>query len=573
MKKNIILMIFLISLNTFSDDYTLDEKTVLGEDKTEAELSIEIDDNIEKKEFDEDFDIELKKEKLDALEELGIDSVKIESNYIESEEKINYNIVIEPEKEVIIDNSKEEVIKKRESKTNEDSYLNYFVFSTGGYKRIDAFQYIIDYTDQNDTDLIDYYLHLGRDISGEYRENTNISLDNYFGQIWYKDLDFSVSHIIKENDYPGIISNPVSSKKTLENTNLNLGYKTKLGKNQDLLVNLNYLGSLVNADRTEREYSNNYFSIKTIYDRYLTFDVYDNFLKFYVEYSNDKLKTTNEDGNQTSIVLDVYNRMIIRDIDWELTGEFGVETINREGDYNISQGDTNYKFLIEGSKKISSSGILGFGVNSDSVTKNYNNFLRVQNIYDDILPALDLKNDNNFSTHVMYETDIMNDFYISGKYSYNISEDKILYKEDSTIPNEIALKPFNLAGEKSWHEILLNFSYNKSNVKGESSYIYSSGHNHFTFVPQHEAKFNFIYKKEKYTGTMLYNIYSKQIIDLDSNKTIPTYGKLDLKNSYKVNDTIAFNIDINNIFNTIKNYKTDYPRSGRKVMCQIEVKY
>ena len=61
---------------------------------------------------------------------------------------------------------------------------NRILFGLGGYRKVDSFRYLIDYTKEDYLSGLAYYFHVERSIRGEDRRNSDIDKDGFKGKIY-----------------------------------------------------------------------------------------------------------------------------------------------------------------------------------------------------------------------------------------------------------------------------------------------------------------------------------------------------------------------------------------------------
>lgn len=583
MKKFLIFFsLIAIAFNTYSQEYDIKEKEVIGQDKWERNVDIKDKKDVNLGEVKEEKEkVQVNLEKIDFYDdiqdEIIIDDIEIE-NIIKTED-MSYNISIYSTRNVIVDTKTVDVAPKD----------NYVIFGMGGYKEIDAFKYIVDYT-KKDEDL-SYYLHLGRDIKGEYRDNSDLKIDNYFGKIWYKNFNFSASHTIQDKEIAGREDAAVYSFRETRETDLNTEYKISVNDNNNILFSGEYYHKGMDTDPI-REYNSDYYNVTLKYDTIFNIGKIDNIFDIKLSYANESRKSpiildgsgNNYDVSNSFIKLIFNDNIKIREnntMQFYFNG--GIESASKE----TLDKELNYLASIKGVKRIGDFEI-GLKGEKDTINKEYRTLLKDFVFDDDIIVAGDLKNQEDTMIELT-GTYMKEKLYATIGAAYKYSKDKIVFSElkDPITPSnplilgDSILGMYNHFESLDWIELKLEGSYSFSDIRAKLKYVYSTL-NEIGFSPENTINLDLIYAKNKFE-TRLSDVYysgmydSSEKINSTTNNTnrneIKGYNVLSWYNTYKVNDSLELGLNIENLIGENADYKTGYPISDRKYIAEVKIKY
>ncbi len=544
----------------FAEDYNIEDKTVVGEDKRKYnEKTFKITGELENNSKSQ---LELKEKEVDFLKDFESSKIEVYEGK-ENEADLKYNIILygKSTPQVIVE-EKENIINKE----------NYFLFGTGGYEKIDAFKYILNYTKQDTEREIDYFLHLGRDIRGEDRKNSDKNTDNYFGKIWYKNMGLSLSHIIKAEEFPGMDKAPVAvgSVKDYKATKLNLDYNIIKNTKQTLKTGIEIYEDRTNSSTARREYDSKLYSVGFAYDVFTSIKSTENFIKTGIRYSKETVEASTFEEKINLFRIEAEDKIKFtenKNIDFEL----GLNTEITSG----SRKDTSFglrfgmnKYFNENTTMLFNIGKINERIYSREISKK----LRYD---EDILPV-DIKNLKPedryyFEAGAAYTGE---GFYIEAKARHISAKDKLIYEENSNIllANESLICADNLKDDKNWQELELKGSFTFSEFKSELNYIYSTIKD-VPFEPVNKAKADIIYEKNKYEGKIGLNLETKSYTDRAKTNRTGNITTVDFLNSYHATEYLILGLNIYNLLNSKEEYKTGYKISERKISLEIKINY
>jgi hypothetical protein len=559
-RLRLIFIFALITLNIYSEEetYKLKEKEVIGEDRRN------------------------KNSKLKDIKD--IESVKKEENKIVIKEKKS----IEPEIKEIKTVEKGETTENVIVTSNENRLKdNTIIFGLGGYRKIDSFKYIIDYTNEIKEKDITYYIHLGRDIGGEYRGNSDTGIDNYFGKIWYKNYDIGLYHLIKTYEYPGERNalSEIRSEKEEKSTELTFKYSVFSDPEKSLKTGFNIYTKNTDANSIEREFKNDYLKFSIDYDKIVEIDKYKNFLSAKGSYFTDKVKSNyflNNSSSKTGktgvfrAVLE--NKMKIKEMDdLSLILKGGVEFASKS---NISD-EKNFVLGVRGEKSFGEKFGIGAEFEKDSMIVSNKETLERFEIDSDIMPFKELTAESTMKLE-LYGYCNLKSIYSEAKVRYMNSNDRVYFEEglESSLTEERVIYVKNYNKSLNWGEIELKGSHTYKNYRTELKYIYSTL-DQISYSPKNRVIASLIYEYKKYKSYVdgkYYGIaYNKAAKDLNGNSNVrdKVCGAftLDWKNSYDINEKTTLSFNILNLFDSEKEYKVNYPMPGRKLSFEIKIKY
>jgi len=577
-----IFSILVVGLNTFAEEFDAKDKEVIGKDKWEKDLNLENDKKVEVgkiKDMQGNLDLDMQNiDTYDPIADVGIEEVDIEN--ISGPDSVAYNISVYPSKEIIVNNAD----------INSAPKENYVVFGVGGYDKVDAFRYIVDYTKQDEE--LSYYLHLGREIEGEFRDNSDIKIDNYFAKVWYKKFNIALSHIINDTEIPGQLDSSYLSKRETRESEVSLEYKVYDNDIDRVYFLGSYYHKGMDADPI-RDYSNDYFDLGIKYDTIITTENMDNLIEFDILYINDIKESDNIiDGNEdrydsklSSIKADFRDNIKLRsDKTMEFTIVAGVESASKE----ILDKEVNYNALLKVDKDLSDDLEVGISIEKESMNRANKDLLKGFVFDDDILPVGDIENQDETRGRISAAY-IKESLYMNAEFAYTYAKDKVVFAEkrdssdpgDSFIDGDTVLYMGNHFESLSWLELSYELSYTYSNFRGKLNYKYNSL-DEIAFSPKNMIGLDLIYSKDRFE-TRLEDIYYSSMYDThekisenlnnDFRNELDGYNTLNWYNTYKFSDTLEIGFNIKNLLGEDAEYKTGYPIADRKYTLQLKINY
>ncbi len=545
MKKilNIIFMLLFILIFfefiTAEKEYDLGEKKVIGRDKKGVDKELKIIKKTNEKIKLEEIDIKLDDEKIEVIKEpeITIDS------------KAGEGALIDTKPARVIDNK--------------------MIFGMGGYKRIDSFNYLIDYGKEDTENDLFYFFHIDRVIRGQDRRNSNVDSDNFAGKIEYKFVSLGLSHSIKDENFPGRkgATNIVNSFKHEKVSCLNLKLKLLSDIDQNLIFGFDLYSKKVESISTpEREYKNNYYNFFASYDNFFNMASFRTFVKFTLNYYRDNMFPDKTGclklGAESKMRQKGDNPFII---ELKLGGEY----VNR----NEQKKEYNYLGNIKITKYLSRSFSLGLGVEKGNMNKASKDIFSSFSFDNDILPFYRLKREDNLKAEFIASLN-RGIFLLTGRARHMQSKEKIIYEEDSTtIPDEIPIRVLNHSKIVEWQEVHILNSYNISYMlKINMIYIYRNLKN-IPFSPYHRFVTSLGFSISKYTVQLEGKYYSPFYGSRNENNKINEYKNLNLRNSYYFSPNLVIGLNIYNLINWKSEKKTEYPIGQRKIMLELRFNY
>ena len=548
----------LISANMYAaSEFDLKERQVLGEDKSmQTEKIKEIKDV---KGNENKNNVTLKEDSSNTQND--VKEIKIDGNDVKTS-----NLIINKPQVIITDN---------EDRMKENTIL----FGLGGYRNIDAFKYIVDYTkDFKDKDFT-YYIHLARDIKGEDRDNSDVGIDNYYGKIWYKNSSIGLFHTIENTKLPGIKNSTSVVKSTKDDKTTELKFKHTFESNQDysLKAGIDLYTRDVKSTTEIREFNNDYFDLNIEYEKMMETGKYKNFVKVNGKYLNDNVDLNiGKDGKTAGFLVVAEDKVTIsNDPSLIFNLKTGFEAVSKK----INENERNLNLGIKAEKLFDDKFGVSVGVEKDGLSASNRETLGIFKLDNDILPVGDFKSEDNITIEA-------SGFY-NGKNSFgemkirNInSKDKVIFFESTVITNEVPVAATNYGKTVNWTELELKGSYTIKNFRGEIKTLFSTL-DEISFVSKNILTATGVYEINKYKTSVAANYYSSMynLPEFDSQNNKNNRDKLDSRitfdwiNSYKINDTMEAGLSVLNIFNEKVEYKNGYPMDGTKVSAEIKVKF
>ncbi len=472
--------------------------------------------------------------------------------------------------------------------SNENRFKdNTIIFGAGGYRRVDSFKYIIDYTNEfKDKDIM-YYLHLGRDINGEDRGNSNIGIDNYFGKIWYKNYNLGLYHIIKAYEYPGEKNalSEVRSEKEEKSTELSFKYTAFSDPEKSLKAGINLFTKNCDANSIEREFENKNIKFSLDYDKIVEMDKYKNFLSAKGSYFTDTIESSyfilngsSKKGKTGAFRAVLEDKVKIKDMnDLTVILKGGVEFASKS---NVSD-EKNFVLGLRGEKSFGEKFGIGAEFEKDSMTVSNRDILEKFEIDSDIMPFKELNSESTMKAEVSGYCNL-NSVYGELKVRYMNSNNRIYFEEgiDSSLVDEREIYVKNYNRSLNWGELELKGSHTYKNYRTEIKYIHSTLDN-ISYTPKNRVTASIIYEYKKYKsyldGKYYGIVYNKAEKDYNGNNNsreeVGGVFTLDWKNSYDLNEKTTLSFNILNMLNAEKDYKVNYPMAGRKLSLEIKIKY
>lgn len=582
MKKLLVFLIIVSSIAICGEEYNIREKEIVGEDKWERDINIKDKKDITIGEIDSKEVLSINLDNIGFYDEIDddfiIDDIKIEN--IAKTEDMTYNITIYSTKNVVADS------KDISSVPND----NYVIFSSGGYKNIDAFKYIVDYAKtEND---VSYYLHLGRDINGKYRDNSNIKIDNYFGKLWYKNFDISASHTITDKEIPGQKNMNTFSDRESRETELNTMYKLYTDGDSSFLIGGEFYHKGMNSD-IFREYNSDEFGVTLRYEDIYNISKTDNILDFNLNYKNESRKSKrflDKDGNLYD-VKNEYLRFILnnniklkenKDLQFYVSG--GIESAKKE----TMDDEVNYFAKLKGTKRLTDNFEASIIVEKNTMNKDYKTILNSFIYDDDIIATGDLNNEDQFDLGIegVY---MQENYMLSIGATHKYVKNKLVFSElrnplDETqlfINGDSIIGITNHFETLNWMELTAKAYAEYGDFKTNMKYIFSTLKD-VGFSPKNTIDVDFIYSKNRFETKLNDRFYSnmfnseykisKSVVNTNR-KEIENYNILSWYNTYRLSETVTVGFNIENILGENKDYKTNYPLSDRKYVVELKIKY
>lgn len=559
-KLILISLLIITSLNSYSEEeaYKLKEKEVIGEDR-----------RIKNSKLKEIKDIEnvKKEDKILAVKEDKKEEPEIKEIKTIEKAEITENVIVTSNENRLKDNT--------------------ILFGVGGYRKIDSFKYIIDYTDEIKEKELTYYIHLGRDVSGEYRGNTDIGIDNYFGKVWYKNYDVGLYHLIKRYEYPGEKGalTDVRSEKEEKSTELNFKYSVFSDPEKSLKTGFNIYSKNTEANSIEREFKNDYLKFYIDYDKIVEIDKYKNFLSAKGSYFTDKVKSkyflnssSSENGKTGVFRAVLEDKVKIKGIeDLSVTLKGGVEFASKS---NVSD-EKNFVLGVRGEKSLGEKFGIGAEFEKDTMIVSNRETLEMFEMDSDIMPFKELNTESLMKVEISGYCNLKSIFG-EAKARYMNSNDRVYFEEniESSLIDERVIYVKNYNRSLNWGELELKGSHTYKNYRTELKYIYSTL-DEISYSPKNRVIASVIYEYKKYKSYLdgkYYGVaYNKAAKDLNGNSNsrdeVCQLFTLDWKNSYEINDKTTISFNMLNLFDSEKEYKVNYPMPGRKLSLEIKIKY
>jgi hypothetical protein len=451
---------------------------------------------------------------------------------------------------------------------NERGLENKMIFGLGGFKKIDSFRYLVDYTKDDKENDFAYYLHIDRNIRGRDRQNSELDMDNYSGKIWYGGLFLGLAHHIKDENLPGKGDAQFQVNTSKEDIYSELNFSLDIistKKHKWKIVSDIYSRELMSLTSPERQFVNNLYKAYTAYDNFFKIGTFNSLLQFHLGFFRDNNMIDDKTSSYNFHVMTKMKQQssTAYEIDMKLGTEYMIK--------NSVTKKLNYSGLLQVSKKMNQKFSLGLGVEKENLYKlnkdHYSDFL-----YDtDILPIMDLKKDDNFKASLLMNLNVW-DIFLESKISHHMSRDKIIYMEDDFLNDEIMIKITNSMKKLNWQQIELKASTAFYVFRGEVKYIFSTL-NDVSFHPQHTGIMNLIFKYKIMENRLTGRYYSRMYGDLDLDQNLPEYKNIDLNNDFQISDNLTISINAFNLFNFKGERKTKYPVDQRKIMLEFKIIY
>ncbi len=541
MKKILIIFLLFFFFHPLiaEKEYDIGEKKVIGEDKREYkdELKI-IKSTNKKKKLIKDTQIKIREEKIDVFEE---DEIKI----------------------VETDDTLKSLIPGEDSKGIE----NQIIFGLGGYKRIDAFKYLIDYKKEDRKKNFSYFLHVDRYIRGNDRKNSDMDSDNYMGKIWYKNIYLGLSHTIKDENFPGRTDALLQVNSFKKEKISELNFKSKLFSNKKSSLQIGsdiYSKKLSSLSTLQRQYKNNLYNFFTSYDNFFNMGNLKNFMQIEIGYYRDNMP----DDKISCINMGIESKMKLssnKTISFDI--KLGTEFIDR----NKEEKENNFIVYIGANKYLNKNFRLGLNFEKENLNKVSKNIFNGFEFDDDILPFHHIKPDNNIKGEFTANFDKKN-IYLETKLRHIRSKDKIIYKEDYSLNNEVVIKVLNNTRTISWQEAEFKASYTYSILRGEIKYIYNNLKK-IPFTPVNKFIMILIFKYKKIENKLEGKYYTTMYGDMEGINRIKEYENFNLYNNYRFNQNLLISLNIFNLLNSGTMKKTKYPIDLRKIMLEFKINY
>ncbi|TDT71496.1 hypothetical protein EV215_0872 [Hypnocyclicus thermotrophus] len=501
------------------------------------------------------------------LKNLNIDT-KVDIENLTAETKETALNVNDDLNEINIDDIIENV--KNLSNTKKDS--NIFYMGIGGYKKLDAFNYGINYTSKYEN--INYIINLKREVAGEYRTHSDKSTDYFSIDMDMDKYNVKISHELLNQDFEGIKNVGTGTDKKYSNTDFDLKYELKNEAKESIFLGTNMYISESTSTEVLRNFSNYFIKLYGEYEAVINSNQFNHILLTEGGYYIDRF----DESGTGVLYVDVNDRFKYdkyKDIDFKATA--GLEIANRQHE----KSETGLNFGFEGTKPLKNNISVSAFINNINKNSNYRNLVNNFKIADDIIEIVDASNNQtellteknfNIGTGINY---IKDSLYLEGKLKINNAKNKIVYQEKSISATENAIEIYNYSSNINWIELLSKATYTKDNYKGEFILDLSTLEK-IAYSPKSTIKLNGSYEMGK-------NMYELSLVNYgkfyttDAKDTsrylIKSYNLVNFKYNYKLSPEMKISFNINNLFNNKSEEMKGYTINGRKLMLNFEMQY
>ncbi len=466
---------------------------------------------------------------------------------------------------------KEEIGNKVSNILDSNRRDNYLYFGFAGFNEIDGLEYGLQYGDSYED--IDYRIKLDRDVKGEDRKNSNVSLDSLNVLVDYKKLKSEFDIKILDENYPGMVNSisQVESSRKLAEYSADFNYT--LFEEKEDMANLNVdiyhaesdSVSLSTSEYT-RQWKNTNVNLWAEYEKLVRDESANHLLEGRFGYLYDEMYT----GESGTLYLEGRDRFKIESLkDFDFKAGLALESSTKE---NI-EDEFNFSADFEASKKINDNLSIYGIVKKDNRTKSSKDIRDEFNYVNDIVAFNELKAEDKyqgtFGANYTYEN-----LFVEAFTNFNSSTNKIYFEQVEVDTNrENAIIARNFGDTLNWFDFGFKGTYIlENNLRSELNLLYTTL-DKISYIPQLKANLATVYEIDKYETRLVINYNGDMYANLNKQNELDSFVTVDWFNVYNFSQNVNGSFGIENIFDQDKEVMSGYPIDGRRFSLRFNMKY
>ncbi len=466
---------------------------------------------------------------------------------------------------------KEEIGNKVSNILDSNRRDNYLYFGFAGFNEIDGLEYGLQYGDSYED--IDYRIKLDRDVKGEDRKNSNVSLDSLNVLVDYKKLKSEFDIKILDENYPGMVNSisQVESSRKLAEYSADFNYT--LFEEKEDMANLNVdiyhaesdSVSLSTSEYT-RQWKNTNVNLWAEYEKLVRDESANHLLEGRFGYLYDEMYT----GESGTLYLEGRDRFKIESLkDFDFKAGLALESSTKE---NI-EDEFNFSADFEASKKINDNLSIYGIVKKDNRTKSSKDIRDEFNYVNDIVAFNELKTEDKyqgtFGANYTYEN-----LFVEAFTNFNSSTNKIYFEQVEVDTNrENAIIARNFGDTLNWFDFGFKGTYIlENNLRSELNLLYTTL-DKISYIPQLKANLATVYEIDKYETRLVINYNGDMYANLNKQNELDSFVTVDWFNVYNFSQNVNGSFGIENIFDQDKEVMSGYPIDGRRFSLRFNMKY
>ncbi len=466
---------------------------------------------------------------------------------------------------------KEEISSKVSSIFDSNRRDNYLYLGFAGYNEIDGLEYGLQYGDTYED--VNYRIKLDRNVKGEDRKNSNVSLDSLNVLLNYKKLNSEFDIKILDENYPGMISsiNQVESSRRLAEYSANLEYTLFEEKEDMSSINVDIYHaesdsvSLSTSSYT-RQWKNTNVNLWGEYEKLVRDEDTNHLLEGRFGYMYDEMYT----GESGTLYLEGKDRFKIESLkDFDFRAGLGIESSTKK---NI-EDEFNFSADFEVSKKINNNSSVYGMVKKNNRVKSSRDIKDSFKYVNDIVAFNELKTEDNYVATVgaNYTYDKL---FLEAFTDFNNSLDKIYFEQvEVDLGRENAIIARNYNERINWIDLGFKGTYLLDNsLRSELNLLYTTL-DKISYIPRLKVNLATVYEIDKYETRLVINYNGDMYANLDKQNKLGSFLTVDWFNVYNFGPNVNGSFGIENVFNQDKEIMSGYPIDGRRFSLRFNMKY
>lgn len=448
---------------------------------------------------------------------------------------------------------------------------NYLYFGFAGYNEIDGLEYGLQYGDSYED--INYKIKLDRDVKGEDRKNSNVSLDSLNITLDYLKLKSEFDIKVLDENYPGMVdsTSQVESSRKLSEYGANFSY-TLLEEKEDIAtINADIYHaesdsvSLSTSNYT-RQWKNTNVNLWAEYEKLIRDNNSNHLLEGRFGYVYDEMYN----GESGTLYLEGRDRFKIESLkDFDFKAGLAIESSTKE---NI-EDEFNFSADFEVSKKLTDTFSVYGIVKKDNRTKSNKDIRDEFKYVNDIVAFNELKAEDKYQGTVGANYTYEN-LFVEAFTNFNSSTNKIYFRQVEVDPGrENAIIADNYGDTLNWFDLGFKGTYIlEKSLRSELNLLYTTL-DKISYIPRLKANLATVYEIDKYETRLVINYNGDMYANLNKQDKLDSFVTVDWFNVYNFSQNVNGSFGIENIFDQNKEVMSGYPIDGRRFSLRFNMKY